>query len=162
MSHDEVLLEKVIKTLRKVKLEAIVVGNVAAALHGVPVMTQDIDLFVRDTVLSREKIKKFAEDLGLSLYRRDEAISEVITAENPEIVVDFLFRLSPSQKFESIRSRAKRIKIGRHYCLVADLEDILKSKKSADRLKDRAVLKLIEDTLKVKKHISSRYKNNNK
>jgi len=154
MSHDEALLEKVIEALRRVRLEAIVVGNVAAVLQGVPVMTQDIDLFVRDTKLNREKIKSFAKELGLSLYKRDEAISEVITAENPEVIVDFIFRLSPDQKFESVRSRAKRIKIGRHYCLVADLEDILKSKKTANRPKDKAVLRLIEDTLKVKKYIN--------
>ena len=32
-----------------VGLDAIVIGNSAAALHGVPVTTQDIDIFVRDT-----------------------------------------------------------------------------------------------------------------
>jgi len=33
MSHDEALLEKIIKALRRVRLEAIVVGNVAAVLQ---------------------------------------------------------------------------------------------------------------------------------
>jgi len=41
MSPDEILLEKVIETSRKVKLEAILIGNVASVLQGVPVMTQD-------------------------------------------------------------------------------------------------------------------------
>lgn len=158
MSHDEVLLEKVIETLRKVKLEAIIVGNVAAVLQGVPVMTQDIDLFVRDTELNRKKIKLFAEELGLSIFKRDNAISEVITVEGPDMVVDFVFRLSPDQKFESVRSRARKIKIGRYYCKVATLEDIFKAKKAANRPKDRAVLKLIEDTLRVRGYIERKSK----
>ena len=156
MSPDEALLERIVAALKKVKLEAILVGNVAAVLQGVPVMTQDIDLFVRDTELNRKKIKLFAEELGLSIFKRDEAVSEVITVEGPDMVVDFVFRLSPDQKFESVRSRAKKIKIGRYYCKVATLEDILKAKKAANRPKDRAVLKLIEDTIKVSEFIKKK------
>ena len=55
MSPDEALLERVVAALKKVKLEAILVGNVAAVLQGVPVMTQDIDFFVRDTEVNRKK-----------------------------------------------------------------------------------------------------------
>ena len=158
MSPDEALLERVVAALKKVKLEAILVGNVAAVLQGVPVMTHDIDFFVRDTELNRKKISQFAEELSLTIYKRDEAISEVITVEGSEIIVDFIFRLSPDQKFESVRSRAKRIKIGKHYCLVADLKDILKAKKAAGRAKDRAVLKLTEDTIKVSEFIRKKKK----
>lgn len=42
MSPDEALLERIVAALKKVKLEAILVGNVAAVLQGVPVMTHDI------------------------------------------------------------------------------------------------------------------------
>jgi len=162
MSPDEVLLEKVIIALRKVKLEAIIIGNVASVLQGVPIMTHDIDLFVRDTELNRKRIKLFAEELGLTLYKRDEAISEVITAESSHMVIDFLFRLSHDQKFESVRSRAKRMRIGNHYCVVADLADILKAKKYANRPKDRAVIELIENTLKVQRYLGKLNKNKDK
>ncbi len=158
MSPDEALLERAVVALKKVKLEAILVGNVAAVLQGVPVMTHDIDFFVRDTELNRKKIRQFAEELSLTIYKRDEAISEVITVEGSDIIVDFIFGLSPDQKFESLRSRAKRIKVGKHYCLVASLEDILKAKKAANRPKDRAILKLIENTLRVRGYIERKSK----
>ncbi|MBI4378142.1 MAG: hypothetical protein HY578_03480 [Nitrospinae bacterium] len=158
MSHDDIVLEKIVSTLKKVRLEAIIIGNVASVLQGVPVMTQDIDLFIRDTELNRRKIRLFAEALGLALYKRDEAISEVITAEDEEKIVDFIFRLSSEQSFESVRSRAKKMKIGKYYCLVADLEDILNSKKITNRPKDRAVIKLIEDTLKVRNYLKRKGK----
>ena len=151
MSPDESLLEKVLETLKEVKLEGILIENAGGALQGVPVMTQDIDFSVRDTELNRKKIRLFAEKLSLVLIRRDPAVSEVITAEGPDMIVDFVFRMAPDQTFEGVRSRTKRIKVGEHLCLVADLEDILKSKKHANRPKDRAVIKLIEDTMRVRK-----------
>ncbi|NOY65719.1 MAG: hypothetical protein GXO97_10060 [Nitrospirae bacterium] len=151
MSPDEILLEKVVETLRKIKLEAILIGNVASVLQGVPVMTQDFDFFVRDTALNRKKIGNFANELELTIYKRDDALTDVVTAEGKDLIVDFVFKLAPDQKFESVRSRARKIKIGKRYCLVADLEDILKSKKFANRPKDRAVIELIENTLRIKK-----------
>jgi PP-loop superfamily ATP-utilizing enzyme len=150
MSRDELLLDKVLEALKKVRLEAILVGNVAAVLQGVPVMTHDFDFFIRDTEINRKKIKEFARLLNLTVYKRDEAISEVITVEGKELSIDFIFRFSPGEKFESIKSRAKKIRVGKFYCLVADLQDILKSKKHANRPKDLAVIRLIEDTIKVK------------
>lgn len=153
MSPDEILLEKIIEEVKKAGLEVILIGNVAAVLQGVPVMTQDIDFFVRDTELNREKIKRFAKNMGLSLYKRDNAVSDVITTEGKEVVIDFVFKLAPDQNFESVRSRAKRIKIGKHFCHIADLEDIVKSKRFANRSKDKAVIGLIEDTIRVKKNI---------
>lgn len=151
MSPDEALLEKVIETLRKVKLEAILIGNVASVLQGVPVMTQDFDFYVRDTELNRKKIKNFANELELTIYKRDDVLTDVVTAEGKDLIVDFVFKLAPDQKFESVRSRARKMKIGKRYCLVADLEDILKSKRFANRPKDRAVIELIENTLKIKR-----------
>lgn len=150
MSRDELLLEKTLEALKKVRLEAILVGNVAAVLQGVPVMTHDFDFFIRDTELNRRKIKEFARLLNLTEYKRDEAISEVITVEGKELSIDFIFRIGPREKFETIRNRAKRMKVGKSYCLVADLKDILKSKKYANRPKDQAIIKLIEDTIKIK------------
>lgn len=78
MSPDELLLERILSYFKKVRLEAILVGNVASVLQGVPVMTHDFDFFVRDTELNRKKIKQFAELQGLSIYKRDETISEVL------------------------------------------------------------------------------------
>jgi hypothetical protein len=55
MSPDETVLEIIVAALKDVKLEAILVGNVASVLQGVPVMTHDIDFFVRDTELNRKR-----------------------------------------------------------------------------------------------------------
>ncbi|MEW6103715.1 MAG: nucleotidyltransferase [bacterium] len=153
MSYDEIILLKILCELKKVNLEAIIVGNVAGVLQGVPVMTQDIDFFVRDTELNKKKINQFASNLDLFLFKPDEAISETIRAEGKEFIVDFVFRLAPDQSFEGIRKRAKRIKIGSIFCKVASLEDVLKAKTYVNRDKDKAVLKIIQDTIRIKNRL---------
>lgn len=153
MSPDEIILLKILQALKSVKLEAILVGNVACSLQGVPIMTQDIDFFVRDTALNRKKITQFAKILNLSILKPDEALSEMIRTENNEMVVDFVFRLGHKQTFERVRANSSKIKIGNFYIRVASLKDILLAEKQANRPKDRAVLKLIEDTIRVKNAI---------
>jgi hypothetical protein len=56
MSSDEAFVVRVLAALKSAKLEAVVVGNVAAILQGVPVTTQDLDLLVRDTPRNQQKI----------------------------------------------------------------------------------------------------------
>lgn len=60
MSSDESFLQDVVAALDRVGLEAIVVGTVAGVLNGAPVMTQDLDLLVRDTPKNRSCAKRNA------------------------------------------------------------------------------------------------------
>jgi hypothetical protein len=48
--------------------------------------------------------------------------------------------------FESLRSRAAEVKFGTAAIWVADLKDIIKSKRALGRPKDLAVLELLEKT----------------
>ncbi|MEO0096082.1 MAG: nucleotidyltransferase [candidate division WOR-3 bacterium] len=156
MSPDEIILTKILKGLKEVGLEAILVGNAACALQGVPVMTLDIDFFVRDTPLNRKKINQFARNLNLTVLKPDDALSETIRAENKEMVIDFVFRLGSKQTFERVKARSSKMKIGDFYCLVASLEDVLIAKKEANRPKDRAVIKIIQDTIRIKKSLKNK------
>ena len=52
------------KALRTVRLEAIVIVNLASMLNRAPVTIQDIDLLLRDTGLNRRKLARFAEAIG--------------------------------------------------------------------------------------------------
>ncbi|MEW6681129.1 MAG: nucleotidyltransferase [bacterium] len=144
---------KILTELKKVNLEAILVGGVACALQGVPIMTQDIDFFIRDTELNKRKISRFAENLNWNLVKFNNAITEVIRVEGKEVVVDFVFRQGLKQTFENIRSRTKKIKIGNMFCKAASLEDILYAKTSVGRDKDKAILKIIQDTICIKNNL---------
>lgn len=153
MYSDEIILQQIIKVIKKVRLEAILVGNTACALQGVPLMTQDIDFFVQDTKLNREKIKNFAKLVGGKIVKFNNALTDTVRVETKNAIVDFVFRLAPEQSFESIRAKSKTIKLGDVYFKVAPLEEIYKSKKFYNRDKDKAVLQLIYNTIKIKKQL---------
>ncbi len=48
MSFDESFLSNLVDALAQAKLQVVFVGNTAAILHGMPVLTQDVYLLVRD------------------------------------------------------------------------------------------------------------------
>ena len=50
-------------------LEAILIGNMAAALHGAPVSTIDIDLFFLQTSRNMQKLKRVATALEAVILR---------------------------------------------------------------------------------------------
>jgi hypothetical protein len=57
------LIHRVAAALAKHRLEAILIGNAAAALQGAPVTTLDLDFMFRDTPLDRKKLKAVADEL---------------------------------------------------------------------------------------------------
>jgi len=150
MSIDEDLLASIAEAAARVNLEFILIGNAAAALHDAPVTTKDIDLFVRYTPRNLEKIKAFASLMGGSVGQPYDPISRMMRLITDQVSVDFVFGLSSHRKFESVRSRALRIKLGNHELKVASLEDIIAAKEAANRPKDRATLHVLKNTLRAK------------
>lgn len=147
------VLEQLAQALKASKLEAIVIGNSAAALRGVPVTTQDIDLFVRETPLNEEKIKALVVELGpgVQASRPFEPSSRMIRIEGLAVEIDIVFQLSSRVKFESLRSRASAVAIGQESLLVADLSDVIDAKRAANRPKDLASLQILENALDVQR-----------
>jgi Nucleotidyl transferase of unknown function (DUF2204) len=143
------LLERIASALEEARLEAILVGNAAAALRGAPVTTVDFDFMFRMTPGNMVKLKSFARALDAMILRPYYPASDLFRVVNDDIglQVDFLATIHGVRSFESLRTRAKVLAIGRASLLVADLEDILKSKRAANRPKDRAVLDVLKATL---------------
>jgi hypothetical protein len=145
-------LERVARALRTARLEAILIGNAAAAIQGAPVTTVDFDFLIRDTPRSAAKIRAFARALSASAVVPYEGVSQLVRVSTAEIQVDLLPRLyGVRSSFESLRSRSISVRVGSEKVRVASLEDILKSKRAAGRRKDLAVLPILEDTLREKK-----------
>ncbi len=153
MSSDlsERTLVALARALRAAKLEAIVIGNTASMLNGAPVTTQGIDLLIRDSGLNQRKLSRLVKEIGGS------ALSEFRTIESRlavplEIHYD---RIAGGLTFSSLRSRAQRVAVGGEKLMVAALADVIRSKRAAGRPKDRAVLPILRDTLRVKKKLEA-------
>lgn len=151
MSIPDGFLGELAEAIAKAGLQVVFIGNSAALLHGIPVSTQDIDLMVRDHPLLQKKLEKFAAGFGVILTRPYEPSSKMIRASGRAIDVDFVFGLSSRKSFESIRSRAEKVRLGRRIVWVASLEDIIASKEAANRPKDQATLPILKQALEVRK-----------
>jgi len=150
MSFDEKLLLELVEATAQAGLQVILIGNMAAIVHGAPVLTRDVDFMVREHPQLEKKLQKFAQIYEVKLTRPYEPTSKVVRAIGRSIGVDFLFALSSGKSFESVRSRAKKIRIGGKMMWIASLEDIIAAKEAAGRPKDKAALKILKETLRVK------------
>lgn len=131
-------------------LEAILIGNAGAALHGAPVTTVDFDFFYRTSKAdSQAKIRQAAASLGADLTHPFPALSSVfrLRRQEPVLQVDLTSSIHGAKSFNSLRSRCTKVQIEGRTILVASLADIIKSKKEANRPNDRAVLHVLERTL---------------
>ena len=160
MSFDQGFLAELLDALAEAGLQTIFIGNSAAVLHGVPVLTRDVDLMVRDHPKLEAKLKKFAENFDVTLTAPYEPTSRMIRCSGKPVQVDFVFSLSSGKTFESIRSRATRIRIGRRTVWLASLDDVIAAKEAAARPKDLATLGMLKDSLRVRNKMNqSRDKN---
>ena len=74
------LLETLARALREVRLEAILIGNAAAALQGAPVTTIDFDFYFRKTPRNLEKLKRLAKSKRVVGRPRDRAVLDILEA----------------------------------------------------------------------------------
>jgi len=148
----EPLLTRVAASLASARLEAVLIGNAAAAIHGAPVTTLDFDFMFRETPLNLTKLKRFARDLDATILRPYYPISKLYRVVDDErgLQADFMPVIHGVKSFNSLRSRAHQVWIAGNSLLIADLKDIIASKRAAGRPRDKAVLEILETTLREK------------
>ena len=146
------LLEAVAAALAAARLEAILIGNAAAAIQGAPVTTVDFDFMFRATPVNLMKLKKFATQLDAVILRPYYPMSALYRVMNDDrgLQVDFMPAIHGIRSFNSLRSRARKIELGGRGLWIASLADIIASKRAAGRPRDKAVLKILENTLREK------------
>ena len=150
--------ELVFRALNAHGVHYVVIGGYAAVLHGSPTVTADADICAgRD----RDNLRRLAEALR-------ETHAKIRTASEPEglpvtldehflaqmtmvnLVTDggaFDLSFTPSafpEGYDTLVEHAVRFDIDGLVVPVASLDDIIESKRTADRAKDRAVLPILE------------------
>jgi hypothetical protein len=140
------VLAEVARALRKVKLEAVLIGNAAAALQGAPVTTVDLDFCFRKTPQNLRKIRALATTLRGTVMQPFYPASQLyrLHRDDDGLQVDFMARIAGIRSFEGLFARSTKIELGGATLHVASLSDIIKSKRAANRPRDRAVLEVLE------------------
>ncbi|MBW1697664.1 MAG: nucleotidyltransferase [Deltaproteobacteria bacterium] len=147
------VLKKIARALNQARLEAVMVGNAAAALQGAPVTTLDIDFMFRKTPTNLRKLKAFARELDAQILKPFYPVSSLYRVINDDtgLQVDFMSVLHGIKSFESLRSDAVEVEFEGYPLKIASLEKIIHSKKALGRPRDLAVIEILEKTLDEKK-----------
>jgi len=132
------LLARVVAALDSQKLEAVLIGNAAAAMQGAPVTTLDFDFMFRDTPTNLRKLKAVAASLDAMILRPFYPVSKLyrVVDDASGLQADFMPVIHGVRSFEGLRSRATEHAVGKIKVKVASLPDIIASKKAAGRDRD--------------------------
>jgi predicted nucleotidyltransferase len=143
------LLRAVLQAMQKHGLEAILIGNAGAAIHGAPVTTLDFDFMIRDTPVNMRKLKAVAKELKAVILRPYYPVSKLFRMVDDDLglQVDFMPVVDGVKSFNSLRSRASRVMLENAPLLLASLADIVTSKQAAARPRDVAVMEVLQRTL---------------
>jgi len=152
------VLFRIARLLAEHGLEAALIGNAAAALQGAPITTVDFDFMFHKTPANLRKLKAVAAALDAVILRPYYPASDLfrIVRDEDGLQIDFMGSIHGVRSLSSLRSRARVVAFEGAQLLVADLADVIKSKRAAGRPRDLASLEIIEKAL----HEETRNKKN--
>jgi predicted nucleotidyltransferase len=153
-------IEALLSTLKKHEVKFILIGGVAARLHGSPDLTEDVDITPER---SRENLKRLSaalQEIGARLRGAEQVdwpidaraleAAEVFTLTTDLGMLDLVFRPGGRQTYEGLIAHAQMFEVFGLEIAVASLDDIIESKTAAGRNKDlRALptLRLLQERL---------------
>lgn len=144
------ILSHLARLLHEHGLEAVLIGNAAAALQGAPVTTLDFDFLFRKTPANLRKLKAIATAVNAVILRPYYPASDLLfrlSRDSDGLQVDFMGAIDGIPSLTTLLSRARAVTFAHALLLVASLPDIIKSKRAANRPRDLAVLPVLEQTL---------------
>jgi hypothetical protein len=133
-----------LKELARNKVQFIIVGLSAAALQGAPVVTQDIDLWFRDS--DDLRIRKALRKVG-GTYVPPIGLNPPMFAGSGVDMFDIVLTMHGLADFDVESGHTIEIALGPYRIKVLRLERIIRSKTVLNREKDRMVLRCLKDAL---------------
>jgi len=143
---------EILKSLTKDGVEFVIVGGVAARLHGSTRLTHDLDIVPKlDDVSWKQLIEAIWKlDTRPRIPETKERIENVeniqqwmkekhllaLSFRSPSGHAEIDLLVSESDNFEGLKSRANKIQIGRIIYYVACIDDLIEMKQKAGRPQD--------------------------
>jgi hypothetical protein len=125
-------------------VEYVFIGKSAAVLMGFPAVTQDVDVFPKKTPENGARIVAALKRIGFNIGREiEDAIKrgkDFVQIKNGPFDVDLIFAPDGIENFEAAKSRSLNVEGFQ----VANLRDIIASKRASGREKDLLDLPLLE------------------
>jgi len=136
---------EVAEVFAKYKIEYLFIGKSGAILLGYPATTQDVDLFPEKSQENCQRIILALKEIGFELSQENEnkiikGVDFVQLNQDP-FDLDLIFAPDGIESFEKARERMIRV----DEFPIANIRDIIASKKASGREKDLNDLPLLED-----------------
>lgn len=151
----ELRADEILERLVSRGVDFVVIGGIAAVLHGSPRATFDLDVCFATDESNLEALGEVLVGLDARLKGVAENVPfvpdaptlrrvEVLTLDTAAGELDVLAKPSGVSRYEALRRRADRFDLGGFSVLVASLEDLIAMKQAANRPKDRADVEELE------------------
>ncbi len=138
-------LQPVFRSLNAHDVRYLVIGGIAAALHGVPRATFDLDLLIEPTPDNAERLLKALREAGIvtaELTDPDSLLEHEISVFKDILRIDVQIQ-TPGIRFEDAWKNKVEVPYEGETILLVSKEDLIRSKKAAGRkvdLEDVAIL----------------------
>ena len=143
-------LEEIARRFDDVGIDAVMIGNAAAALNGAPVTTLDVDFMLEQTDENYTKLALLAQQMDfrfVELKLVDDRYMYRLMHRSEPFVIDFVFSPKGIDSYKGLKGRSSVVLFGSYKLQIASLDDVIASKRAASRDKDKAVLPVLEMTL---------------
>jgi len=135
---------EVAKAFHEEGVEYLFIGKSGAILLGFPGSTQDVDVFVARSSENGERIVHALRKLGFEMDSALEAeirrCKDFVQVKTGPFDVDLVFAPDGIESFEKAKARGLSVELFR----IANLRDIIASKRASNRQKDLLDLPLLE------------------
>ena len=152
--------DEILAVLDRHGISYVLIGGLAAILHGAPHLTTDVDIVPEEelenlarlsTALTElhARIRVAGEEEGVPFGHDAESLRRVrmwnLVTDRGNL--DILFVPSGTRGFDDLRRDVRILRVRGLDVPVASLADVIRSKEAADRERDRAILPVLRSLL---------------
>lgn len=139
-------LQNVFASFQSHDVRYVVIGGIAAVLHGVPRATFDLDILIEATVPNAERLLQALREAGFVTADLTDAqgiLANEITVFNDLVRIDVLTS-TPGITFHDAWSRRETMDYQGQKFYVASRRDLIASKRAAGRPRDLEDVRILE------------------
>ena len=155
------LLERLIRG----DVDFVVVGGIAAVVHGSVTITRDLDIVYAADQENLDRLGAVLVALGARLRGVTEDVpfvpdgrtlrrTRILTLDTPDGMLDLLAQPDGSPPYERLREHALRVDLDGIVVPVASLDDLIAMKKAAGRPKDLVAVEELEAIQRLQRELN--------